>query len=113
MTSHSRIADVLDAAADYIEQHGLARGLSIGPDGKSRCSVAACNEGSRRLFNTDWLSRPPEAAIVANRAIDVLRKVAGVENIVQWSDESPVQEVLDAFRLAAKQERILDDAVTP
>jgi hypothetical protein len=99
MTDHAAVADVLDSAADYIEEHGLARGQ--GNIGQKRCSIHALDRaaGSTGLY------------LAACRG---LKAAADVDEcgLAEWSDASPNdQVVLDAFRLAAKSERILADQV--
>ena len=92
------VADVLDDAADYIEKHGWCQGRHVAPDGRV-CAVEALN----RVSCDGPLQRNAQIALI---------DVTGASWIAAWNDrEGRTQaEVLGAFRLAAKQERIAADA---
>lgn len=93
-----QIADVLDDAADYIEQYGHFKGDGHGPgdiDTAPACAIGAINSALNWGIGT---------SVVA----DALQGVVPADSLVAWNDapERTKQQVLDAFRKAAKQQRM-------
>jgi hypothetical protein len=100
------MADTLDNAADYIENHGWVQGVLYGP-GSRVCAMGAL----RRTLGTPDPERLPEEPLVA------LLDGAGIAPdecdeeltavVAGWNDDPArtKQEVLDAFRRAARVER--------
>lgn len=98
-----QIADVLDDAADYIEKHGWCQSHLATPDGR------VCAQGAIKAVTMSggiWQWQPLDgvgmAAYVALRGF-----VAGSVTGFNDTPERTEQEVLDAFRAAAKQQRSL------
>jgi hypothetical protein len=93
-----QVADVLDDAADLLERKGWAPGVG----GGGRCALGALYSVARA---TDALRQ---------RASRVLADSLGLPSgyrIAQWNDDPArtKQQVLDAFRTAAKVERMCPD----
>jgi len=95
---HEQIANALDDAADYIEQHGWfsvrANHYSDGDD--PACAVVAIDRVAQ--------DRPYLAVSVFEAWLGT---ADGICDLVAWNNapERTKQEVLDAFRAVAKQER--------
>lgn len=92
--------EVLEAAAEYIEQYGWHQGGASGPDG-SVCALGAidkCGQASGNNFIED-----------ASLLYEIIfPEFTGIGN---WNDqpERTEQEVLDALQKAAKLGRIRED----
>lgn len=109
MTDHNAVADVLDDAADYIEKNGWVqckpgRYVETGGDCASNALVEVGEWGETLQV--------AHAALASSAEIPGWSTLDQAWNAVQeWNDEPErtKQEVLDAFRLAAKSERRLSD----
>jgi hypothetical protein len=103
----NEIADVLDDAADYIEKHGWVQGAAF--DDYLHRTPAACAYGALSQVAADGQGR---VLYAAQRDLEVF---VGTRWIGEWNDDPArtKQEVLDAFRAAAKQQRRLADAEVP
>lgn len=106
MTTHAEAADVLDDAADHIERHGWWGGGEYEP--KTACAVLAISEVTKGGMTHLETCR----SLAASLSLKIGEDDYGVAELVFWNDapERTKQEVLDAFRAAAKAERRLDDA---
>jgi len=105
------VADWLDAAADYLENHGWWRGALLGPNRNQSCAVGAI------LFSADLDESQVQDPEVARACQALMKAIDGSENIVlasgnvmTWNDDKErgargKQHVLDTFRKAAKIER--------
>jgi hypothetical protein len=95
MTEHS-VADTLDRAADYIEEHGLCRDRKggLGADG-SVCVIQAINKAN------------PHSYLVRSRAIDAMRELTGEDLLNVWSDylAADATDVINHLRKAAEAAR--------
>lgn len=96
-----RNADVLDAAADYIERHGWCHRDAVGPDGNVCALTALIMVAPRRADGSAVSVGAPF------RALTVAAGLPTSGDIVGWNDADgrTEQQVLDVFRKAAKQER--------
>lgn len=108
MSNHTEVADVLDDAADYIEEHGLQRNASKGANGQL-CSM-------RSIDSAAWRVEAGVSWRLCWDAAEALAKAAGLRGyacVPAWNDdpETPEQTVLDAFRAAAKLQRRLADGL--
>jgi hypothetical protein len=111
MSTHEQTADILDGAADVIERDGWHQGAySAAPTGEWEGSAPACvlgamNRAAGRNFWGDLLE-------AARRALGEAVGGGGLFHFTDWNDapERTKQEVLDALRLAAKNERRLADS---
>lgn len=101
-------ADVLDSAADYIERYGWHQGYygpghPVKPEqavGRPACATGAIAHAERRpIWGSDFIDA--EEALAETLEIPWFA-------IPEWNDHPrrTEQEVLDAFRLAAKRERM-------
>lgn len=110
-----QVADVLDDAADYIEAHGWCRTSLLTPDGRV-CAMGAIAMSQQAIDihvqNADavlWTWKRERAEVVA--AAEALGSVVDSSDpyspIPHWNDDPArtKQEVLDAFRAAAKEQR--------
>ncbi len=88
-----QIADVLDDAADLLEREGWIQGAGHGPVG--RCAMVAIGRAALADVHSYEVAR------------DVFAEAVGA-GITDWNDapERNKQQVLDAFRAAAKAERM-------
>lgn len=97
--THESVSDVLDDAADYIEQHGWCQESM---DGTSRCLSMAMSEVA-----------PSDA--LWKSAFEAVERAVGIRGVslICWNDHPgrTKQEVLDALRAAAKAERRLADGL--
>jgi hypothetical protein len=111
MTDHNTVADVLDDAADLIEKRGLWQASKPGT-ATGDCVVLAVAEAAL------------EDVPLAMNAQDALAQLVGLaderghchgQDLIRWNDDPArtKQEVLDAFRAAAKAERKLADGIEP
>ena len=88
--------EILDRAADYIMQHGFAKG-AFGLYGESSCALGALGHAS---WGYDY-----------QEAYETLREhvqdISGESSVMYWNDlpERTEQEVIDAFRTTAKELR--------
>jgi hypothetical protein len=94
-----QVADVLDDAADWLERNGWSQGIG----GGSNCALGALIHVAADLF---------ENQLAVDALVAVLELPYGFA-VAQWNDDPArtKQQVLDAFRAAAKQERM--DPETP
>jgi len=94
-----QVADVLDDAADLLEREGWIQGAATAPEGY-------CVEGAIEAVTGQSVAlvSPRDDASDAESA---LRRIVG-RRAYQWNDAPgrTKPEVLDAFRAAAKQERM-------
>jgi hypothetical protein len=122
MLSNEQVADLLDDAADLLEYGGWTQGQSRDPETGAMCATAAIDRvaytqtnyklgayvpmvtGLARYLNSNpvwWRSllHPSVSEAIRNSTIS--------NAIVGWNDdkERTAQEVLDAFRAAAKDLR--------
>jgi hypothetical protein len=98
---HGVIADILDDAADYLEQHGRCRGQAHDSEGRL-CLLAAVSQARLALHATP---------IQLRAALHALRTQSGLAGLVMWQDnEASDQQVFDLLRGTAKHERILAGA---
>jgi hypothetical protein len=84
----------LDDAADRIEQRGWVQGHTSSDEGL--CLIYALGEATRVNAPSKWRT-----------VSDSLQRIVGLD-LVDWNDAPgrTKQQVLDAFRAAAKQERM-------
>lgn len=115
------IAEVLDGAADVIERDGWCQNDLTSDDGR-HCLMGAIGAHLGTLSESGWWNLlafdEVESKITAARDAAALAAQIDVGpgmNVANWNDapERTEQEVLDALRLAAKQERIKADGVSP
>ncbi|MDP9224133.1 MAG: hypothetical protein M3P18_09810 [Actinomycetota bacterium] len=94
-----QVADVLDDAADLLERKGWIQEAEKSPEGF--CSLGA-------LIHTRSLVRWEAAARLAKNVTPGASIHLISRSITDWNDapERTKQEVLDAFRAAAKRERL-------
>lgn len=104
------IADRLDAAADYIEEHGWARGSYEEPDGRV-CAIGAlriqCGLLNFDLVRLDiphdeWLRRSIELSALTH----ALSPIVGDRSVAEWNDRVGRDAVLSALREAAQKTRV-------
>jgi hypothetical protein len=98
-----QVADVLDDAADLLERNGWAPGIGDG----GHCALGA-------LYHVAGPSHRRENQL----AVDALVAALGLERgyaVAVWNDDPgrTKQQVLDAFRAAAKQERMRPETPAP
>lgn len=101
------LSEQLERTADYIEQHGHTKGVLENSDG-AVCAVGAvlkavgCNVNVYQpvVRAVELYIAPPNVSFSAWR------------NVVVWNNapERSPQEVIDAFRGAAKQQRIKEES---
>jgi hypothetical protein len=98
-----QIADVLDDAADLLERAGWIQGKTGDPDG-ARCALGAI---------AGVTAYPDSSEIFVRSALRIEEAVGG--SLALWNDapERTKQQVLDTFRLAAKQERMRPETPAP
>jgi hypothetical protein len=95
---HGVVADILDGAADYLEQHGRCRDQAHDSEGRL-CLLAAVSQSRSALHATP---------IQLRASLSALRARIGIPGLVAWQDnEASDQQVLDLLRRTAKHERIL------
>lgn len=80
-------AEVLDDAADYIEEHGWCQGSLFSQTG------SVCAEGALRKASGLRLSQPMGDNGVAHQAWDSLHRFIG-RNIPTWNDDDTTTEEL-------------------
>lgn len=95
------VSEVLETAADIIEKEGWIQN-GFGHSRLGYCAVGAIARAEGFDFPTFAFEEPSEKA---------LRSYLGVEWVPSWNDDPArtKQEVLDALRGAAKQERIKEE----
>jgi hypothetical protein len=104
-----QVADVLDDAADLLEREGWIQHASYSLDGGA-CSVGAV----AAVVSRKHLPVVMEDA-ATNAVQDYLDYRYDDADIVAWNDAPgrTKQQVLDAFRAAAKQERMRPETPAP
>lgn len=114
MTDHNEVADVLDGAADVIERDGWHQG-----------DFYPGHQGYVWDGGGEGLPKCARAAVYAAGAVGICQHEAAMRalaaaagrdlwwTIATWNDapERTEQEVLDAFRKAAKHERAAADGI--
>lgn len=96
-TTDPTTADILNAAADYIEAHGLHRGAIRGPNG-SVCTVGAICDAAKALH----------AVRGAVPALDEMAALVGIgyeDDVARWSDLQALDaaDVANHLRKAAER----------
>lgn len=90
-TAPATAADVLNAAADLIEENGWCQGWSEDSLGR-HCTLGAVAAVGK-----------PEPAEVITNAVEHLRRATGVVGVASWNDEDgrTKEEVVETLRKAA------------
>lgn len=104
MNPNEVAADILDEAADVLEKDGWTRYTLT--DGQRYCAVGAVRKAFVNMGLMSYLTqRPPQET--ATSAFGALTRQIGEIDIARWNDRfsTTKQEVLDAFRAAAKSLR--------
>jgi len=88
------VAETLNAAADYLEQHGWCQGQMFGPD-DSVCAVGAIAEVTRADTDYDHYSE----------ALEVAMSYVGGGPVSQWNDAPgrTKEDVIAMLRAAAEE----------
>lgn len=102
MTEPSQTAKDLAAAADLIEEHGLAYGAFHSPRYGSYCAAGALGKVTMGISPTPGLMSSPRY----RAAFQALQKTVGLEGeskieVYHWSDDHYQPEVVEALRRAA------------
>jgi hypothetical protein len=103
-----QVADVLDDAADLLERDGWIQGHETGPGGVCAMTAIAAASVDHIMVGRSIAAATEDALMGA---------VPGWENasVPAWNDDPgrTKQQVLDAFRAAAKQERMRPETPAP
>jgi len=94
MVDYEKVAEVLFTAHDDIRKNGLARGRLADETG-AHCTHMAIAEATVKYAHGEMLD-------LGVAARDCIRDVIGEWLIARWSDESPVEVVLDGLQAAGK-----------
>jgi hypothetical protein len=98
-----QVADVLDDAADLLEREGWTQWAQVSPEGI--CAGHALRQAS---IPTYVLAHPARQSFTSHIGV-------GYWDLTAWNDapERTKQQVLDAFRAAAKAERMPPETPAP
>lgn len=117
-------ADILDGAADVIERDGWHQGDYGAPgkqdqqpiEGQPVCALGAIRVARRLDVRWSAAAAAWFGGIDDHPAVEALAQTTGIKvgGVHKWNDapERTKQEVLDALRLAAKNERCAADGIT-
>jgi len=103
------VADVLDAAADHVEQYGLERGwYSVDPMPAPCCTVGAVFYVTTGAPEPVKLALADDALDALARYLDGQRLIRGASPeavVIDWSDKTDADEVIATLRHVAQQHR--------